>query len=395
VVIFSIFFGKLDNVLILLLVAFFAFNPFFLSLNDRINSDIPYLFFSLFSIFMMRKVTIDDKFSKYGLTGFVITGLLIFSSYSIRPIGSVLLCLLLTSQMIPAFRIYGKRFIEYFLNDKIRLLPYGIFTISGLAMHLILPSWAESYLSPFSHANLTLAKNNSMYYSILPAELFGPHFSLFIYGSTIPFTVLGIIRVFRIDYLYLVYSAITMFILILIPYREGLRYILPILPFFIYFFCTGLDGFLAKLPLASIYFAVRIKIAYIFMAFLVSLSISYSVQIAYTNFDNKNIIDGPFTEESHEMFNFILYHTKESDIIIFFKPRALRLLTGRPSIMQSDFSQISEKSGDYLVILKTVGSYNQISPSSKEFLQVIERFPRVFENVDFITFRLKDFADID
>jgi hypothetical protein len=234
-----------------------------------------------------------------------------------------------------------------------------------------------------------------MYYSILPAELFGPHFSLLIYGSTIPFTVLGIIRVFRIDYLYLVYSAIMMFILILIPYIEGLRYILPILPFFIYFFCAGLDGFLAKSPLASVYFAVRIKIAYIFMAFLVSLLISYSVQIAYANFDNKNIIDGPFTEESHEMFNFILFHTKESDIIIFFKPRVLRLLTGRPSIMQSDFSQISEKSGDYLVILKTGGSYNQISPSSKEFLQVIERFPRVFENVDFITFRLKRFPDTD
>ena len=135
------------------------------------------------------------------------------------------------------------------------------------------------------------------------------------------------------------------------------------------------------------------------MLIITCLLISSSVRIIYSNFNNVQIIDGPFTEKSLEMINFIKYHTRKDDIIVFFKPRVLRLLTERQSVMISDFSQIMKKDVNYLVVRKSLGghdpippNYDQISPYSKEFSRLTEMFPIIFVNAHFTILRLQDHA---
>ena len=53
-----------------------------------------------------------------------------------------------------------------------------------------------------------------------------------------------------------------------------------------------------------------------------------------------NPIDGPHTPESREMLEYVASQSEEEDVVVFFKPRALNLLTGRRSIMISRSDQL-------------------------------------------------------
>ena len=399
IIIFGMFVGKLDNTLTLLLVSFFAFNPFFFVLNDHIISDIPYLFFSLLSIFIIEKILIENKLSNFRAISFLLIGFLAFLSYSIRPTGFVLLFLLFIVQTVSVMRVHDRKVKEYIMSNKLFWLPYAAFALCELIIRLLLPSGIGSYFAYFSSIDLTLIKNNIIYYISLPSEFFGLYFPSIVYGSTLPFVILGIRRKFKTNYLYIAYSIGVLFSLILLPYVGGLRYILPIFPFFIYFFCVGLSSFYSQFNLPVIRFFFMLKPSYAFMLIIICLLSLSSVRIIYSNFNSEQTIDGPFTEKSLEMINFIAHHTDKDDIIVFFKPRVLRLLTERQSIMISDFSQIMKKHVDYLVIRKSLGShdpippnYDQISPYSKEFSRLTEMFPIIFENVNFTILRLQDYA---
>jgi hypothetical protein len=89
------------------------------------------------------------------------------------------------------------------------------------------------------------------------------------------------------------------------------------------------------------------------------------------------------------MLSFIADHTEKNDIIIFFKPRFITLLTRRQSLMISNFTQLLGSNGSYVVLYKPAGSYNQIAPAGKDYAQLTERFATVYENSDFTIFRLK------
>jgi hypothetical protein len=143
-----------------------------------------------------------------------------------------------------------------------------------------------------------------------------------------------------------------------------------------------------------------INFPYFFMTLVVFLLAYHSTYAIYLNFNNQQITEGPFTEASHEMFNFIIDHTDNTDVIVFFKPRVLALLTGRKSIMVSDIKQLKKKVCDYLVIRKSRGindpiapHYDQISPYGEEFSRLTRELLTVFENADFIIFQLKRLGD--
>jgi hypothetical protein len=396
IVMFFIFFRKLDTLLTLLLVASFALNPFFILLNDNINSDTSYLFFSLLTILAIQKNVVEKDPSDYTVISFFMIGFLIFLSYSMRIVGTNLIILLVQVYLIKIIRTHGRNFIRYILTDQFFWLPLIVFSIFQTFIDILLPSGTNSYFLYLPPINLTSIKRQIYYYFTIPSEFFKPYFPSLIYVSTIPFALLGFKNNFNINYLYLIYSFITFSILVIIPYPGGLRYMLPILPFYIYFFCVGLYNSLKCFSIPLFRSTFSFSLSYIFMISIVCLLASHSIWVASIVYDKNYVVDGPFTEVSLEMFNFIVNYTKKTDIIVFFKPRVLRLLTGRQSIMLTSFSQLTESGSHYLVIRKSKGSddiippgYDQISPYSKEFSQISETCPLAFENTDFLIFDVK------
>jgi hypothetical protein len=57
------------------------------------------------------------------------------------------------------------------------------------------------------------------------------------------------------------------------------------------------------------------------------------------------------------MLSHIANETDESAVVIFFKPRAMTYLTGRRSIMVSQFDQVFDGRADYIVLDKRPVSY--------------------------------------
>jgi hypothetical protein len=81
---------------------------------------------------------------------------------------------------------------------------------------------------------------------------------------------------------------------------------------------------------------------------------------AYVNLQNERSINGPFDPVSRQVYDYIQRETPADSVIVFFKPRAMRLMTGHDSLMSMECDRILK--GDYLVLSRKVGENNQIPP---------------------------------
>ena len=94
-----------------------------------------------------------------------------------------------------------------------------------------------------------------------------------------------------------------------------MRFILPIFPFYIYFFLIGLRSFSnINKKLISLFFVTTFVLIGCFNIFQ-----------NYKNNFQLNI--GPYTQESKEMFKFLNNNVLENETVIFRKPRVMRLFT--------------------------------------------------------------------
>ncbi len=78
------------------------------------------------------------------------------------------------------------------------------------------------------------------------------------------------------------------------------------------------------------------------------------------NLQNERSINGPFDQSSRQVYDYIQQETPADSVIVFFKPRAMRLMTGHDSLMSTECDRMLK--GDYLVLSRKVGENNQIPP---------------------------------
>ena len=99
---------------------------------------------------------------------------------------------------------------------------------------------------------------------------------------------------------------------------------------------------------------------------------------------NGRTINGPFDPVSIETYEFIKAKTPAESVIIFFKPRALRLMTDRASLAITECERILL--GDYLALSKKVGENLQIPPERIDECGL--PLERVFQNRRFIVYQI-------
>ncbi|MBI5741736.1 MAG: hypothetical protein HZA16_13595 [Nitrospirae bacterium] len=97
---YLLFRDRLRNSENLLLLALIAFNPVYFRFKDVVHPDIPFIFFTLISLFLIEQFVVSgrtwiNKFFSYSILGF-----LIFFSVEVRSIGLALLPTLLCAQFI-------------------------------------------------------------------------------------------------------------------------------------------------------------------------------------------------------------------------------------------------------------------------------------------------------
>ena len=343
---------RLPPVPALLLTAVFAFNPALIQAHDLILTDIPFLFFSTLAIYLIEK----DGEADLRPASAVAIGAAIYAAFATRTNGVLLLAALATAQLV---RYRG--LAEMRKNLTPILLPYLAFGLLYALGRLLLPEGQGSYFSHYVLLTPTVLLQNFFSYLILPAALFADVPLGSVFGALL---VLGFLRwsfaSARRNAAFLAYILLTLAAFITWPEPQGLRFLYPILPLMLLIVVEGAWSMLKRIPAQRQPLAQRTGAA--LAGALLVLSLVTSARLGWINLQNGREINGPFDPVSGEMFEFVREQTAPESVVVFFKPRALRLFTDRDAFLSTTCEGF--KGADYVVLHEKQGANGQVANPS-------------------------------
>lgn len=354
--------NRLNRKELLFFICIFAFNPYLLSYIDEISSDIIFLFFSTITFFLILKNHNNNFFLNPYADSLILGGLLAIL-FLLRINGLVLFLILAFSICLKYFNSIYKSFKEIIYRDII------CFFLSSMLFLLIvsicikfLPEIKSTHLENLHNVSFRSLHKNFMYYLFLLKDFYSRFFlngtlegskiiGKIIYLLLLPFFIIGFKQYWKENKLIVLYVFFTFAIYIIWPFRQGLRFIFPIIPFYIWFLILGLrkNNFFQKKYLN--YLRPLVCIALFFFA--------TSLYCVFTNLkNNRNVSHNAFGSNSMELYSFIKNNLTDKDIVVFRKPRVMTLMTGRPSIAYD--KTVDFVFFDYLIIDKFAKNSGQI-----------------------------------
>jgi 4-amino-4-deoxy-L-arabinose transferase-like glycosyltransferase len=343
---------RLTRMRALLVVSLFAFNPLLLDSLDQILSDIPFLFFSTLALLLI----IDER--EHNIFQYIALGFSIACAFFIRATGILLLVSFLAVEILKAWKYRSeKEQIKKRVTNS--LIVIGMFGLLWILYAVVFPGGGESYFAQYREFKFASAIGFVNGYLQLFSSFFGEN----IFWKTLNYVffllfLIGAWKRRKQDLVFVVFFAIWMLLLVTWPFWQGPRFIFPVLPVFIYFIFQGMNFILGSLP--EKYKQVTQWILHGFWSLIVILFLVNSARIAYVNVTTGRSINGPFDPYSKEVYSYIQEKTPANSVIIFFKPRAMRLMTGHDTFMSTECGRMLK--GDYLVLSKKVGNNQQIPP---------------------------------
>jgi 4-amino-4-deoxy-L-arabinose transferase-like glycosyltransferase len=367
---------RLDNGEVLLLTSVLALNPSLLLANDLILSDVPFLLFSTLGVLLADRISRSEKSPDF--LPEIALGVTIFLAFFTRTNGILLLAPLAVSLLI--------RFWPHWQDAlKRAFIPALSFSFLFLLSIWLFPNGQDSYLSHFSMFTLQRLLDNVLFYLRLPWQTFAnlPAGVIF-YPILAVFLLVSVFTHLKRDAAIYTYCLLTVFLFIMWPERQGLRFIYPVLPFLFVFAFDGMKRVLARLRARWQVLARRAVTG--FWVLLLVLSFGVSANLAYTNMAAKRAINGPFDEYSYDLYEFIRDETPADSVIIFVRPRALRLFTDRDAFMTENCADLPK--GDYVAIHEKMGNVGQISPEEVTSCNPSVTLKQVFNNRRFTVYQI-------
>ncbi|MEW5938082.1 MAG: hypothetical protein AB1750_00355 [Chloroflexota bacterium] len=362
-----------------LILALFAVSPVLLQYVDIVQSDIAFLFFSTLALILVERVN-NSLYEKFLL------GLVIFLAFFVRTNGLLLLPTLFLTQAFAYFRTQPRLPLDPKRILSPGLIPYIVFGLLALANFLLFPAGEGLHLARLSAISpASLAANLSMYFS-LPAAFFDslPH-SLIIYGILLPFFLGGAAIYFKRDFHIVAYILLSFGLFILWPETQGIRFLFPLLPFLVYFAYQGMTA--TSFALTERYQRAGQWLTRGFWLVILAAFAWTSLSSAYNNLAQGR---GPYGNVldplSVKMFGYIRLNTPEDSVVAFYKPRALRLFTGRDALLIDTCDALPK--ADFVVLRKSRGAVDQIAPNEIETCNPSVQVSEVFDNEKFVVYKI-------
>jgi hypothetical protein len=396
--------SKLSPLSLIALIAILGLDPAILNLLNAVVSDVPFLLFSTLTILLIGHVIVQRRILSVEWLGYVLLGIFLALSFFIRTTGILLLFVAVLSEAVSSLPIFHRsRTPDLGLERKpqdippsrkringrllfLRAVPYLVFLGMTAVGYLLLPSGEGGYLQSLGAISLRTIKSNLLYYLGMPQNFFSaiPFFPL-VFGATLPFFFTGLVKTIDRYYPMVIYGILTMGLNIFWPATQGLRFLLPIFPFYLFFLLMGMEWFIHAME------GIERKTVFAAAAGCVLLAAFFfsrqSMELALANLRNhREVSSGPFTPASQEMFNYIKTNTAQDSVIVFFKPRAMRLLTGRPSLEWNNPSELPL--GQYFCFYRNEDEGHQLSSTDIESLQGTGKIKLIFQNSDFQLFQI-------
>jgi hypothetical protein len=365
------------------LITVIGLNPYFWDLKDQIMSDIPFMVPSYLSIYLVYKAYQSDATGLNKLLFGLAIGVILYLSYGTRSVGLVL---------VASFALG-----DLWRNKKITLFGVGVTALAGVLM--LTQSYMlrneRSYYDQFQADSqnflhnwlIYIVKNLVTYTSSLTLLWDNGYSKLFRIALTMVVSLLAVIgffaRVRREVTMIEIFMVIYPILIIVVPMEGGIRYMVPIIPFYIFFAVQGVMA----LPLKG--FGRNTILAVLGAA----VFLTYAAK--YTKEDFKQIPSGISKAETVQLFDYINHQAQQSDVFIFTKPRALALFTGRKSSFYP-MSLGDKKLWDYFHHIKAthvIVGPPELEPFDQSFLtNFVEKYEsslqEVYSNADFKVYQI-------
>ena len=326
----------------LLLTGVLGFNVAMLAGTNEILSDIPFALESTLSLRLMLRPPGRPIDTKAHLVGPMLLGVVLFAAVFTRVAGFLLIVPLVITQLMQLRR--NRRPLE--LISWI-LTPYLVFAVLYGLQALLFPSVAHA--APWGTVTLQSVWGNLVGYFWAPAYFLRN----IVIGAEamwlvlLPFILLCAVTNWRRDLALIAYILATVGLFIA---RQGMpepRYLYPLWPLLILFAYEGMLLAANRMP-RSLQRRGQ-TLAWDAMLVLGVISAAACLQLGWYNarvgrYDYKES-RGVFHPTTNRMFEFVRDQTPPDSVIIFFKPRAMRLRTERDSFFTTRCEDLPK--GDY------------------------------------------------
>jgi hypothetical protein len=362
---------------LILLLIILGPNYYFWNFKDRVLSDIPFLFFTYTSLFLIRKM---NRFRNYPGKVFLLSifaGISMYLSYGTRSLGIIFL---------PSLIIY--EYLNYKKLSKPIILALSIFIAFALLQSFLCHN-GGSYFDQITFDFRIIFKNSILYLKNVAGFLNNTHFlslKVLIFFTVSIGAILGfILNLHKNIGIYEIFIFFYISVIIIWPSNQGTRFLIPLLPLYIYYFLVSFYTFnKSKYGKISLF---------LFCAIISGIIVSNVLKYVEQGF--RPIPRGIHKQESLELFNFIKTKTKESEIIIFDKPRILTLFSGRKSSLlhftENDeelWKYINQVGANYLIYSTITGS-NRERELNSFIRRNKQKLDLIFSNEKFEIFKIR------
>lgn len=361
------------------------------SLN-KVGSDLPFLFLSLFTLLLMEVFTEHVEKGK-GITGIGIAcGVIMWMTYETRLSGSTVCITALIGYTVAVFqkRIRGRRVTCV-------CLPFAVMLILIFGSEHLWLAPATSNLSDLAQGpNMNTFKYPFLYLFAFYSTLLGISSPALGYAFVIISLIGMFVKGFKENLHLTILLLGSIIVICMLPYSQGLRYFYNVLPFIIMYLAYGFQ-FLAK-HAGQLYTAAtesnnagntntKMKMGQLIksttlIGVMIVCCISPIGNAAYNlkHLGEKGAMD-VYSPEAVEMYQYIKNKIPKDKVIAFPKPRALYLNTGRLSFRPGVNGHELEDADYYLLTTFRFGDFVPLDLS--EVKKTV-----IFENEGYTLYRL-------
>lgn len=310
-------------------------SSFFLILNI-LYSDLTFVFFSMLSLFL-AEIFIDLHSEKSTIIIGVLYGAVLWLTHEIRLNGITVCLAAVTGHLIHLLK--NRKEIKL-KSLWLQGLPYIVLITLTIVTECFWLAPATKNMSDVGNTTAARLESNTSYYwgmileffeSLTGAKLYGICFILILAA------IIGVVDKGITDNLHLTVLIIgTFIVLILLPYRQGVRYIFNILPLILMFVGYGFQWVLKKVKSTNIIPGDLLekygRVAGIVVAvYILTIPVFNQTRAGIGNINHFGNVDETdvYSPDAIDMYNFIQENVPEENNIAFGKPRALYLNTER------------------------------------------------------------------
>jgi hypothetical protein len=362
-------------------IAIIGFNGMLWAFKDVIVSEMSYLLFLFLSFFWIRS---EDRFGRYQhrVLDRTVAIFLIFSCYCIRANGVLLIPALCLSEVARHKR----------LTSRASFIALGFIPLF-ISLHFLYPS-DTAYMNLMESGGLHPGNiwNNLYLYSQKLSYFWGEDLSKALrVPFFVSFTALSfygyILRMRRDASICEFYTGLHLALNIVLPFSQGFRYLIPIIPLYILYGLVGASNALTHIPREIRRYA----------QFCAALMIAAIYIASYAAARYGPIPEGVGKKETREFFSYIQNNTDPKSVIIFRKPRALGLFTQR---LASAYPEDGDDEALWEYIKAIHATHLATSPIDEPFWnEFIKRnMPLLgnrFVNADFALYEINSISSLD